>query len=235
MIISAYIEKIQGGLFVRPVLSDGLRQFNFGKSPYSVKIERITSARTYKQNNTIWALVSIIWQAQNGNAPTESQKYSLYMDIIDAYSDKVKNKLTGVLRPIHISEADTQTAAKIVNACFEIAATCCDLPLDSQASVQSLFKQWQQWRGQQIADPLDCDNLKKWKQENRLSHASGIGGLLECAHIVSRGARPDLIDNTANLLMLTHNEHMLQHEIGWDEFLKIYPHLTWRVERAKNL
>ena len=59
---------------------------------------------------------------------------------------------------------------------------------------------------------------------------------LEVAHIVSRGADKEDIDEVWNLMMLTHYEHIeIMHKKGWNAFLEIYPHLRGRVKRARNL
>ena len=82
-------------------------------------------------------------------------------------------------------------------------------------------------------------SLQDWKERNNFSFASGISNKampLEVAHIVSRGADKEDIDEVWNLMMLTHYEHIeIMHKKGWNAFLEIYPHLRGRVERATNL
>jgi hypothetical protein len=74
-----------------------------------------------------------------------------------------------------------------------------------------------------------------WRDRHPYSAASGKGGDIERAHIVSRGAdHPDL-EKSWNWIALLQDEHLEQHRIGWDAFLQIYPHLRGRVERARRL
>jgi hypothetical protein len=75
----------------------------------------------------------------------------------------------------------------------------------------------------------------EWRQKHPYSEASGKGGNIDRAHIVSRGADAPDIEKAWNWMALLHEEHMQQHRIGLDAFLQIYPHLRGRVERARKL
>jgi hypothetical protein len=197
--------------------------------------------RTYKQNNTLWALIRIIFESMNGRKPTKDEAYELYLDILAEYAERVPSRFSGALRPIHISESDTRHAAQLIQACFDIIVDYCDLTVDLQADVRKLFYAWHDWRGKQDFDPLDCaDNdreiaEREWREKHKISDASGVGGVIEKAHIVSRGANVAAIDKPWNWLALTPEEHRLQHQHGWGEFLAQYPHLRGRVERARKL
>jgi len=197
--------------------------------------------RTYKQNNTLWALIRIIFISMNGRKPTKEESYDLYLDILAEYADRVPSRFTGVLRPVHISESDTRHAAQLIQACFDIIVDYCDLDMDLQADVRKLFYKWHEWRGEQDRDPLDyADDDSElqdqaWRKAHKVSDASGIGGILEKAHIVSRGANVGAIEKPWNWLALTPEEHRFQHQRGWEEFLAQYPHLRGRVERARKM
>ena len=78
-------------------------------------------------------------------------------------------------------------------------------------------------------------SIEEFRQRHPISFASGVGGALELAHIVSRGADEIHRDCCWNTMMLTPEEHRKQHQVGWNEFLKIYPHLRGRVERARRI
>jgi hypothetical protein len=102
---------------------------------------------------------------------------------------------------------------------------------------------WEEWRGTLENDPVDYADLEctrflseeEWREKHPYSEASGKGGNIEQAHIVSRGADAPDIEKAWNWIALLHEEHMQQHQIGWDGFLQIYPHLRGRVNRARNL
>ena len=100
------------------------------------------------------------------------------------------------------------------------------------------------FRASQDVDPLQgtydkgsvSATEKFWRERHRVSDASGKGGQIELAHIVSRGADCRFKDEPWNWLALTPQEHRgIQHQKGWDELLRIFPHLSGRVEHARNL
>jgi len=199
--------------------------------------------RTPKQNNSVWVLVEAIWSTMEKDPPTEEEKYSLYLDLLEAYADKVKNRITGELRPIHISEANSIEGARFIDGLLYHLSTMCNLDYGTQSDVMDVLHQWHLSRGESENDPVDyadpeCTRLlteAEWRERRRVSDASGQGGEIERAHIVSRGADPSDIEEAWNWLALTHEEHMEQHRIGWDDFLLIYPHLRGRVDRARRL
>jgi hypothetical protein len=201
--------------------------------------------RTYKQNSTVWALVTVIFQSdsENHRPPTNEEKTRLYYDLLEVYADKTSNKITGKLRPVHISESNSAEGARFIDGLLYHLATQCGLDYTAQASVRDVMWQWEEWRGGLDIDPLDYSDLactrllteKEWREKHIVSEASGKGGRLDLAHIVSRGADTGDIEKAWNWMALLHEEHMQQHQIGWDRFLQIYPHLRGRVERARRL
>ena len=205
-----------------------------------VKLDLPAKERTYKQNDTMWKLIEIIFQSQNGRKPDKDEKYDLYLDILDAYADRKVNKLTGKLRAIHISESDVYQAAQLIQACLDIIVDMCDLSTDLQADVKQIVSRWHTWRGTLERDPLDyvdpeyarTINEKYWRERHPVSEASGKPGVQLC-HIISRGAGG--AEEPWNWMALTVEEHNYQHAKGWDAFLKMYPHLKGKVERAKIL
>jgi hypothetical protein len=52
---------------------------------------------------------------------------------------------------------------------------------------------------------------------------------------VSRGADAADIEMSWNWLALLPEKHAEQHRLGWDTFLRMYPHLRGRVARARRL
>jgi hypothetical protein len=206
---------------------------------YELEVE--IRPRTYKQLNTVWALIRILYISMNGEPPTKEQSYDLYLDVLDLYANKKPNRFNGTLRPVHLSESDTEDAANLISHIMNVIVEYADLTMDLQADVRKLFFEWENNRGGMDRDPLDYDEqgnplpYEEWRKKHQVSHASGRGGYLERAHIVSRGANAAAIEESWNWLMLTTDEHRDQHQIGWTGWIEKYPHLKSRVLRARQL
>ena len=197
--------------------------------------------RTTKQLATVWALIKIIHIAMNGEPPTHEESYDLYLDLLDLYANKKPNRFNGNLRAVHISEADVEDAARFIEHLMGVIVEFCDLDLPMQADVRKLFWTWESQRGGMERDPLDYDEMGRplseaeWRRRHPVSQASGLGGALELAHIVSRGANMLAINEPWNWVMLTYDEHRaIQHQKGWEPFLAQFPHLKPRVLRARQ-
>jgi hypothetical protein len=198
--------------------------------------------RTFKQNSSVWVLITAIFMSMEQRLPDEEEKYGLYLDLLEEYADKVQNRFGG-LRPVHISESNSVQGARFIDGLLYHLATLCDLDTDTQSEVIDVMQAWEEWRGTLEIDPVDYSDPActkplteaEWRKKNRVSEASGHGGSIELAHIVSRGADAQDVDMPWNWIALLHEEHMRQHGIGWDGFLQIYPHLRGRVERARRM
>jgi hypothetical protein len=206
-------------------------------------LELAYQKRTFKQNATVWVLVTAIFESLENRKPTEEERYGLYLDLLEVYAEKIPSRITGELRPVHISKSNSLQGARFIDNLLYHLATECDLEYGTQATVQSVLKQWIAWRGTLEFDPFDfadyeCTRLlteKQWRDRNPVSEASGRGGKLDLAHIVSRGSDTSGIEKSWNWVSLLHDEHTQQHALGWDKFLQIYPHLRGRIDRAREL
>jgi hypothetical protein len=214
-----------------------------GKESFlQIRLSLLYQKRTYKQNATVWVLVTAIFESMEGRRPTEEEKYALYLDLLELYADKVPNKLSGGLRPVHIAASNSLEGARFIDGLLYHLATMCDLDMDTQATVIEVMQAWEAWRGTLDNDPLDYSDsgctellpLGAWREKHPYSQVSGRGGNIERAHIVSRGSDTGDIEKTWNWVALLREEHEQQHQIGWDAFLQIYPHLWGRVERARR-
>lgn len=189
--------------------------------------------RTFKQLRAVWKLVEVIFISMENRKPTDSEKYDLYLDLLDVYADKTPSRLKkDTLRPVHISESNTVAAARFIDGLLYHLATECALSYDLQADVRKVLYEWEIWRGKQEGDFRDEMTVAQWRQTAKYSEASGISGDVDCHHIVSRGSAPQFIDCAWNVLALTRAEHEFFHAHGWNAFLGKYPHLKGRVERA---
>lgn len=191
--------------------------------------------RTFKQLKAVWKLVTVIFQSdsENHRLPTEEEKYSLYLDLLELYADKIPNRYTGELRSIHISEANTLAGSHLIDGLLYHLATMCKLPDDLQATVRSVLYEWEIWRGKQEHDINDDRTISEMREYLVYSEASGRTPV-HFHHIVSRGACPAAIEKAWNIMALTPEEHNFFHQQckTWDEFLEQYPHLRGRVEMA---
>lgn len=187
--------------------------------------------RSFKQLATVWKLVTVIFESMEDRKPTESERYDLYLDLLEEYADKVPSKITGELRSVRISESNTMAAARFIDGLLYHLTTYCELKIDLQADVRKVLYEWELWRGKQNEDINDYRTLNDLKERVKYSEASGKSPV-EYHHIVSRGAAPQFIDCAWNILALTHEEHMFFHKYGWNTFLDKYPHLRGRVEKA---
>jgi hypothetical protein len=199
--------------------------------------------RTFRQNAAVWKLVTVIFESMDGRLPGEEEKYNLYLDLLEVYADRVPNRLNDGTRPVHISEADSLEGSRFIDALLQHLATECSLPYELQTTVQEVLQEWETWRGEKENDPADYTDAEQnimlceseWRVKHVYSEASGCGGIIQRAHIMSRGADAADIEKSWNWIALTPEEHQEQHRRGWDEFLRIYPHLKGRVERARRI
>ena len=199
--------------------------------------------RTLKQNSSVWLLIECIWASMEEDPPTEDEKYALYLDLLEVYADKTKNRINGALRPVHISEANSMEGARFIDGLLYHLATMCSLDYNAQSTVIEVLQNWEAWRGEQDIDPVDYADLEctrllteaEWREKHPYSEASGQGGDIVLHHIVTRGSNKAAEDKAWNWLAMTAEEHSLLHTYGNEWFLTVYSHLKGRVRRAERL
>ena len=208
-----------------------------------VEFELRHQKRTFKQNASVWKLIECIWFSMEKDPPTEEEKYSLYLDLLEVYADKTKNRISGELRPVHISESNSLEGARFIDGLLYHLSTMCSLDYNTQATVIDILHEWEAWRGTLEIDPIDYSDLEctkllteeEWREKHTVSEASGRGGQIVLHHIVSRGSNKAAEDKAWNWLSLTSDEHQMLHQRGYDWFFGAYPHLRGRYERARKL
>jgi hypothetical protein len=213
-----------------------------GNAHLEYEFEVKAREKTGKQVATVWALIGLMFEAMNARPGTKDEKQELYEDILSIYANKRPNRFTGELRPVRLSESDVNDAAALITHIMATIVEYCDLTLDLQADVRKLFYAWEASCGELDKDPRDYHpdgtpfTEAEWRACHLVSDASGVGGPLELAHIVSRGADQADIGEPWDWLMLSVDEHRyVQHQHGWSTFLDQYPHLKSRVLRARQL
>ena len=192
--------------------------------------------RTFKQNNAVWILIEIIFQSMEGRNGTHEELYDLYCDLLEEYADKKPSRINDRLRPIHLSEMNTEQAGRFIDSLLFHLATLCELSIDLQSSVRKFIYEWEEWKNKPENEFEEFSSVEEMREKVVYSEASGKGGVLHFHHIVTRGACPAAVGKTWNLMALTPDEHNFYHQQckTWDEFLEVYPHLRGKVERAQR-
>lgn len=214
--------------------------------PLSVELKDVSAGKTYDQLKTVYALSSIIYETMFFERPTDSQNHSFVTDLVTMFGEK----RASLVRPeeevsIPVKEMNKYQISDLIYKMSNFLIQMCQLPPRLDIDVRELFTEWQDWRSSLKHDIADMDengnylSLIEWKEKNNFSFASGKSSAyepLEVAHIVSRGADKEDIEEVWNLMMLTHYEHIeIMHKKGWNAFLELFPHLRGRVERAREM
>ncbi len=105
------------------------------------EIDAPLQKKTFKQLGAIWKLIEIIFMSTTPEMrkPTKEEMYDLYLDLLEEYADKKPSTISGKLRPVHISEANTMAAARFIDGLLYHLANVCDLQPALQADVRSLI------------------------------------------------------------------------------------------------
>jgi len=249
--IRAALVKGQDGVVLRPVTtSDKVLFSNFyeqSQNKYvNITLKNDKGTKTYEQLKTAWALIDLTFQVIHYRKPNGAERRQFGSELVKDFGDKIPSLLhDGEEVSVSMSEMSKKQMANFIrNLIYNLAENCdfSDKFLENaEISVKNIFLEWQTHKSSLDKDPDDYDengellSIEEWRQRHPISFASGVGGPLELAHIVSKGADEIHRECCWNALMLTPEEHRQQHQKGWNEFLKIYPHLRGRVERARRI
>lgn len=215
-----------------------------GNQIITVTAEIKRANKTYEQIKLAWALISICCEVINGHKPVGDEAEYMCQALYEMFAEEYEwqNPLTGEVEKekVTMSKMSKGQMCAFINNIINFLADS-GLNGDQEISVKQIFEQYMDFRSQLKEDFVDMDaegnyiSLEEFRRINTISFASGMGGELDLAHIVSKGTAPQFRDCSWNVMMLTHEEHMLQHKVGWEKFLEIYPHLRGRVERARKM
>lgn len=249
--IRCILNKTDSGFEVKPVTNAdkvSLEVFYQQSQAKYIELNMRTrnATKSYEQIKTVWALITILFKSQYFRRPSKSELEQLHDELLQDYSSQRPSLLhPGTTVPVRLRDMSTQEMSRFIQSLINEICTSCDLEYDDQMSAKQVFCEWQNYMSSLDLDPNDCNekgdflSIEEWRPLHLQSFATGRSETpemqLDLAHIVSRGADQAHKDCCWNVMMLTHEEHMLQHDIGWDNFLELYPHLRGRVERARRL
>lgn len=212
----------------------------------TVELKNTKATKTYSQLKTVWALMSIMFESLNYRKPTKNELDEFHTELLNEYSDRKPSLLhEDKTVPVTLREMTSQQLSSFIQTLIRILAEDCELNYAEQMSVRELFCEWENYLSSLEQDFTDfypdgtLIPMDEWRKMHTVSFASGLAATdemqLDLAHIVTRGSDEIHRDCCWNTMILTHEEHMKQHEIGWNDFLKIYPHLKGRVDRAREM
>lgn len=203
-----------------------------------ILIETWYKKRSITQLNTLKALEAFLYWSMEGDYPLKSELlWAIHEGIIEEAD--IRDQETGAR--IRTSSPVCTTAH--MNRFIEIALNHlaeaqigddlkCLLFSDQPLSV--LFTNWIRQR----MIETDIDDIKSWaeyKSRFQFCEATFVyADDLVQAHIVSRGANAAAIDKPWNWLRIRNSIHQRQHQYGWDELIREYPHLKPKIDRARE-
>lgn len=210
-----------------------------------------TAQRSLSQNALHWPLASIICYETTGTF--EKDQVELVHDgILERYAERygtwVINPLTGKRQARRSHKFSKPEFTQLIEMDFAILSEIGVHSVENGEQVRGYFLEWQNWRGKQKVDPLTHASLAEYDERVPYCEAclcplaKGEGQL---AHIVSAGAggdtRPvteeDVEDRQRvwNRVKLCSRDHIfLDHQNGDEELIGNYPHLAYRVNRARK-
>lgn len=244
--IRAIVTKEGNGYSIKPATKADERNLDAYISSNDKKYVTVTaktvSNKTYEQVKTAWALMNILFIYLNHRKPTEEELEQFYQELLERYGEERDSLLEhGKKFKVSISKMDKRQMSMFIQNLVTLIGAGIGLSDADMIDVKELYQEWQMYLSSLKEDWLDFDEhgnmipIPEWKKYHTVSFATGAGGNLDVAHIVSKGSDEIHRDCCWNVMMLTREEHQLQHQIGWDEFLKIYPHLRGRVNRAREI
>jgi hypothetical protein len=184
---------------------------------------------TMKQQGLYFALLGILWKIANHESrnPTQEEKLELHEEMKSLHGYRRPSKLhPEKLVPIGVSESDTEDMGALIDGVY-LELWSLDLTLTQQSEARDLWvKYWE------LGGPR-WTSVEDFRERSHLCAGCGSGDIIQLAHIRSRGASKAQEMDPNNWLPLCPKCHTgTQHQKGWGEFLKLYPHLEKRVKEV---
>lgn len=194
--------------------------------------------RTLKMNRLYWSLVAVLAQEvyqMNG------WEEVIHEELLQMYSPLIESKLHGTKIPKRSKEMDTAEFCKLIEGTIheinEIGVSISD-----PGDINQYWNDYQKLRFQDGKDLSDRTGESLQQYRIRVNYCEACRKYLRpgsgsydghLAHIISRGAGGP--DETWNILHLCHKHHIEdQHQHGWENLLKGFPHLIEKYEIAQK-
>jgi hypothetical protein len=196
-----------------------------------------TKKRSLGQNNLLWTLIEVLALETYQECGWEKV---IYEEILEIYAPKIESKLHHHKIAKRSSDMDTYECTKVIEGVFyeinQQGITMTD-PTD-------IVKYWNNYNKIRFSGGVDHgyregESVKDYRQ--RVNYCEACRKYLrpgtfhyngQMAHIVSKGNSGESKE-TWNYFHLCHKDHIgLQHQNGWEIFLKRYPHLRAKYEMA---
>lgn len=197
--------------------------------------------RSSDQNRLYWALLRIMSYELKGCHGYEEE---IHEELLRMYSPRVESILGDEDVPKRSKDMDTEEFAELINAVFKHLAEAGTM-VESQNDIRNYWRQYYEWRGTKKKDPLKIKSMEEYRRmvpycEACLTYTwqtDEFGKDVDTGHIchvVSAGSGGELIpENVFHFCGKHHIED--QHKYGWEKFLEEFPHLRWKVERARQI
>ena len=237
----------RGAATIFPFLQKLFERNNWREKELVGTVEVFYKRRTNEQNSLLWALLSILsMELYNDNGHTED----LYYELVDLVAPRVESRLTGITVPKRGSKLNTVEFARLIEWVFNWLMEH-GVSVSSPEDVEHYWTEWANWRWSQSVDPLSATYKDTQDYRARVNYCEACRTFLpydpdlkkydtdrtgkegNLAHIVPKGAGG--VDGVENRLHLCTEHHVyLQHQNGWARLLKEFPHLTLRVNAARE-
>jgi hypothetical protein len=233
-----------GGGAVIAQEGSGKINFIFTENP-TVEVEDAISHRTRSQNSTLRGLERFIAWAMLHRRPTDRECEFIHEALIDEAAPQILNPVNGRMMPKRTSMMNVAEMAILIEHALVTLGGMDISDEVMQAIGGDMVILWQTWYAERYRDddPLfEHEQGMSWEQYSLarpICELCGVGGNpgdpLERMHIVSGGADPKNYEEPWNWLRAHHGCHMRQHRFGWSTTLNEHPHITGKINRAREI
>jgi hypothetical protein len=185
--------------------------------------------RTDAQLKFYWANVPELLLLATGRWPTKEECESYHDENKFRHGNRRPSLINPeILVPAGFSDGDREDASALIDGLFEDLSQL-DLDMKGQLNALESWKEYWRLGGQKYKNESD------FRARAKLCAACGKGGVIELAHMESRGANPARKDDPTNWVPLCRTCHSEQHTKGVKIFLRSYPHLAMRWESSREV
>lgn len=200
-----------------------------------------TLSLSRKQMNTIKLLEKYVCWIMLGEPPEPSDVQYIHEAFKETIGPKIGlNKMADKIGRADVckslSSFTSEESSLFIQGIWKMIMTL-EVPSNVEKLIQNdvikLLRNWSEIIG--ALKHLDHLTIQEYKDLHPYSQVSGIGHAVDPMHIVSKGANEEAYQYSWNIIMGTREEHSKQHNIGWEAFIKLHPHLKTKYDRAYRM